>query len=477
VKQFTLRFIIFSILFVSIQTVYNQNYTAKKTKEHYLMITAPEYESTLTYFANYKRNIGFEVRVVTTNTTGKTAASIKKYIQNQYNNKSTRPTYLLLVGDVDKIPAFEGNASGTDKNKPVSDLGYVLLEGKNYLADVFLGRFSVSTIEELKNIIHKTIFMELNMNRFIKKAKFLTGDDITIKKHYMRNNFKKGHEYAIRNCFEPSGFSCETLYQPDKTKAVRALSDHPLFFMYAGHGGFSSLSGKSFVLDSRDLQIATNKVFPLVFAFACKTGNFAHPQNVSMSEAFIRAEKGAVAYFGASVNTTTDSDLVLEKKIFGAPFKNSPSNLSALINAGMRKFAKSHIVHKKVVRNLKSYNLLGDPSLNLDGIKLSQQYEISYTDSAQTVKQQEFINLSQFSVFKNPASDDFSLAYKLDNNSFVHLDLNDMLGNHIRTLLHLPDEKAGIYFHHFSLTDLPAGSYALVFKDAVKTITYIVFKQ
>ncbi len=82
----------------------------------YLIITAPIYESTLSNFANYKRNIGFEVNVVNTNTTGVIASGIKSYIQTQYNNESTRPDFVLLVGDHEDIPASGGNPSGEEKN-------------------------------------------------------------------------------------------------------------------------------------------------------------------------------------------------------------------------------------------------------------------------------------------------------------------------------------------------------------------------
>lgn len=106
----------------------------------YLMITSPTYETTLTYFANYKRNIGYDVTVVNTNTTGTTSSDIKNYIQTQYNNSSTRPDFVLLVGDHGDIPASGGNSSGEDKDDPITDLNYAKLAGDDYFADVFLGR-------------------------------------------------------------------------------------------------------------------------------------------------------------------------------------------------------------------------------------------------------------------------------------------------------------------------------------------------
>ncbi len=68
------------------------------------------------------------------------------YLQNAYNNLSTRPEFVLLVGDVDKIPGWTG--IGTPDN-PYTDLNYEMLEGTDPYADVFLGRFSVSTTAEI----------------------------------------------------------------------------------------------------------------------------------------------------------------------------------------------------------------------------------------------------------------------------------------------------------------------------------------
>jgi len=106
-----IRFFFLCCTLLFINEVYSSNSSINNesseiivpSKGRYLMITPPEFDSVLSYFAHYKRDIGFDVRVVTTDITGKTASSIKNYIQNQYNNVATRPVYVLLVGDTDKI--------------------------------------------------------------------------------------------------------------------------------------------------------------------------------------------------------------------------------------------------------------------------------------------------------------------------------------------------------------------------------------
>jgi len=336
-----------------------------QNKGRYLMITPPEWDSVLTYFANYKREIGFDVQVVTTNTTGNTVTSIKDYIQKQYDIISTRPVFVLLVGDTDKIPAYEGDASGKVEKNPISDLGYALLEGNDLFADLFLGRFSVANEKQLQNIIDKTIFMEKNMQNFAKKAVFIAGDEKkgAWNRLYMKNTFKAGHKYVITNSFIPLGFDCKRLEQPNKEEVINALSDNPLFFIYAGHGSSTSLAGNSFDFVQKDISSVTNTIFPVVFAFACKTGNFAQK---CIGEHFIREkEKGSVAYFGSSVISRTHADPIIEKKILGAALKESQS-LSEMINLGMKRFAKAAGISKKKKEiYIKSYNLLGDPSLKL----------------------------------------------------------------------------------------------------------------
>ncbi|MCU0373272.1 MAG: C25 family cysteine peptidase, partial [Ignavibacteria bacterium] len=77
------------------------NYDFKNTKgtNNYLIITGPAYESGLAPLVTHKQGLGYNVTVVNTTVTGTTNTAIKTYIQNLYNNISTRPEFILLVGD------------------------------------------------------------------------------------------------------------------------------------------------------------------------------------------------------------------------------------------------------------------------------------------------------------------------------------------------------------------------------------------
>ena len=343
------------------------------------MITAPAYENTLTYFANYKRNIGYEVNVVNTTTTGTTVESVKSYIQSQYNNLSTRPDFVLLVGDHADIPASGGNASGDDIDNPITDINYVRLFkgyleslgiylpfGDDYCPEAFIGRFSVSSTVQLQSIINKNIFMETNIHLFDKKAKFLAGEESS---NWMENQFENGHDYVVDETFEPEGYNCQKLYQPNTTDAVAAISDNPLFYIYSGHGSFIYMAGGSFSIYASNITSATNTVFPVVFSFACKTGNFAY-SSTCIGESWVQAQNsGGVAYFGSSVSTMVNSDKAIEKKIFGDAFTDE-EHIMAIINLGMKRYKDrfwSKRNQNRTLRYLKAYNLLGDPSFNILG--------------------------------------------------------------------------------------------------------------
>src|SRR5690606_25260064 len=77
------------------------NYETQNTKgtNNYLIITTPALESGLAPLVTHKQGLGFNVTVVNTTVTGTTNTAIKTYIQNLYNNISTRPEFILLVGD------------------------------------------------------------------------------------------------------------------------------------------------------------------------------------------------------------------------------------------------------------------------------------------------------------------------------------------------------------------------------------------
>ena len=342
------------------------NYEASRSTRYwplnYLIITAPEFESTITYFANYKRNLGYDVSVVTTNITTTNPLYIRLYLLALYNSLITRPTYVLLVGDDDKIPVSWGDNSTDDR--PITDYDYTLLQGNDWIPDVFLGRWPVSDVQELKTIINKTIYMEMNLSNTSKKAIFIAGQENNV----IQPQFEAGLNYVVKKTFQPIGYQCTKLYQPSDTQVEQNLSNNPRYFIYSGHGGYWSWDGISFTLSETTIDSATNTLFPFVFAFACSTGYFKNTDCIG-EHWITKPNKGAISYLGSSVSTWCHTDNVLEKKIFGNSYSDDYA-IASVINTGKNKYRIFYWGGgvNYVRRYLRSYNLLGDPSICANGV-------------------------------------------------------------------------------------------------------------
>ncbi|MCF7912281.1 MAG: T9SS type A sorting domain-containing protein [Candidatus Cloacimonetes bacterium] len=114
----------------------------------------------LAYLIDWKEKKGFDVSSVDTGETGTSNTAIKDYIQDAYNNWDNPPEYVVLVGDANgtiTIPAWYESWSGYSGT---GDLPYTQLDGTDILADVIIGRLSVNNVSELQTMIAKAINYE-----------------------------------------------------------------------------------------------------------------------------------------------------------------------------------------------------------------------------------------------------------------------------------------------------------------------------
>ncbi len=333
-------------------TSFNPNNSSKGM--NYLIITAPEYEATMQQFANYKASGGYNVAMFTTAATGTTTASIKTFIQNRYNDPNLKPEYILLVGDVEKIPYWVGTGEGT----PNTDLNYGLLQGTDHFADAFVGRFSVTSTTELQNIINKTIYMTNSIGTLPKKNVFMASTD--------NSSITEGtHNYVINTYFAPNNYDNLKLYTVTYSATTQqvsnAINDGKQFAIYSGHGGETSWAdGPPF--SQANVRALTNTIYPFVYSFACVTGSYHMTE--CFGETWIRTAKGGSSFYGSSVNSYWDEDDILEKNLIKAMFDDDLTKVTPMMDK-----AKVYLVNHygsltaTMKRYLEMYNLMGDPSL------------------------------------------------------------------------------------------------------------------
>lgn len=333
------------------------NYTSARATGtgKYLIITAPEFESGLTPLVNEKTGLGYAVTVVNTTVTGTTNTAIKTYIQNLYNNMSTRPEFILLIGDVDKIPEWVGTGEGT----PHTDLNYSCLEGSDPFADVFLGRFPIQNATQLTNMINKTLYMENAINSLPKKNVFCASND-----NYAIT--EGTHNFCIDSFFVPTVYTNIKLYSHTYSATTQQLTDalnaNQTFAIYSGHGSETSWAdGPPFNVSN--VNALTNTVFPYTYSFSCLTGSY-YLSSECFSETWVRGPKGAVVYWGSSVTSYWTEDDILQKRIFRSMFvehltKTSPSFVLGKYLT-VQYFGS---ITPTMQRYMEMYNCMGDPSI------------------------------------------------------------------------------------------------------------------
>lgn len=331
-------------------------------KGRYLIVCDPIYEHHLDSFLLHKQSLGYSVDLKTTAECGNTAAGIKNLINSRYHSFSTRPDFVVLVGDTKQIPPTSGDTSGLSISDPVTDFGYSQLDGDDFYADVMLGRFPCKSANELQTMLQKSIYMETNAPFLPKNAVFVSGTDDRL---IMQYTFKAAHKDVIRDAFQPAGYTCNLLLQPNINTLRNALNNNPLFFIYSGHGNTEAMViSNNTIINETFVDLGSNNSFPIVFSFACLTNNYGITEFLGHN--FLRSSKGGVAYFGSSVNSNNLIDNKIERYILRDEFQRSPY-LGQMILLAKNTYRKSYFnrFFYKTERYIKAYNLLGDPALCL----------------------------------------------------------------------------------------------------------------
>ncbi len=343
---------------------YTGNAPKSGKKGKLLIITAPQYEQGLTLFKQYKDNIGIDTRIVSTTTTGTGGEQIADYIKSS----SFKPDFVLLVGSVSTIPAM---------SVPITDYGYRNFKDKaTKYGDVFLGRWPVASKTELANVINKTIVMEYKLFITERRVALLAGHGDIV-------SYKRGNKEAIKG-FEKHNYNCEKYEEVTINDITTLQNNYPTWMIYSGIGCKSDCSWNYFNDNcNRSIKksfFLKNDIFPLVFSFAGFDGNYSNANSMAMG---VVGNRGPVSYFGPSDQTLGTYDEIIESKILGKSL--GQNYIGAIATKGMTRFA--HYFWQRSEKNnrifhLRTYNLMGDPSLNRLGYGTQSTYNFDETFTA-----------------------------------------------------------------------------------------------
>ena len=266
----------------------------------YVIVADRMFDGYLEDFIRWKTQKGFQVIVAFTDEIGATQAAIQSYLHGLYNNATVddpAPSFILFVGDTQQIPSYTGTSS-----LKVTDVYYASVDG-DYFPEMYYGRFSARTVEELMPQIEKTLYYEQYQfadPSYLDRATLIAGwDDYwnlqiaqpTIR-YGMENWFNEDHGYSeVHPYFGPDDY--DGCYD-DEMVSVSVIN-------YTAHCS-ETVWGTPALSSSGIKKMRNEGFYPLAIGNCCESSQFGYGECIG--ETWVRADKkGAVCYLGSAPST------------------------------------------------------------------------------------------------------------------------------------------------------------------------------
>jgi hypothetical protein len=284
--------------------IYNHHFLNFKKQGRYdpvldqgnmLVIVYDSFWDEMIPFVNWKNIKGILTEMVKVSDIGN-AESIKTYIANYYNSNGL--TYVLLVGDDAQVPTYYPTYHASDPT-------YSYIVGNDHYPDLFVGRFSAETVDQLQTQIERTLEYEQLPQTgadWYKKGLGVAsnqgpGDDGEYDDEHMDNIRDKLLAYTYIQVDQSYDYTGTTAYIAASLNEGRSITN------YCGHGSPTSW-GNGGGFSNSDVDALTNdNMLPFITSVACNNGEF--DGYTCFAEAWMRATNngeptGSIANFMSS---------------------------------------------------------------------------------------------------------------------------------------------------------------------------------
>jgi hypothetical protein len=275
-----------------------------------VIITDTAFRKQLEPFFRWKTQKGFKLKVLYKGAglAGNNYTELKDTLAKIYNASSENdppPEYLLIIGDVSRVPYF-----GTGN---VTDMYYGEFDGNgDYLPDMYVGRLPVEDTTQLKSAVRKIIqyekFQFADTNKFYSRALITSGNDAGY-----ANTMNGQVQYALSNYLNVSNKIDEShFYYPQSTNtavedSIKRLINNGLSFInYTGHG--ESEGWLDPTIKTAQAALLENKnMYPFIISNACRTAQFNSATSLG-NKMVLATDKGAIGFIGCSNDSYWDED-------------------------------------------------------------------------------------------------------------------------------------------------------------------------
>jgi gingipain R len=373
-------------LFINNSVVQGRGYPTGEEGEILIICHTPWVDEMQPYI-DWKRTIGRKTTIVPTSaiTQPLTAANIKTYISNFYNDPDNDLAFVLFVGDSPQIPAYP--ASGAQ-----SDVEYGKLAGGDHYLEILIGRMSAENAAHVQTQVQRTIHYERDLNTT--DTWLSTGMGIARNEWGAGPNHPYGHDgqendyrhidnirnrmldYGYTTVYQDYDGNCPGIPNTNATIMSQHFNDGVSMTNFCNHGLQQSWSvGNYSNTEVNALQNAGKLSY--IFSVACNNGEFMWYGGPCFAEAWMRATKdgqpiGAIATFMATISLDWGPTMTAQDEFANicldlpSPYGPNQPGIKRTI-AGAMLNGSQKMIMRHGNGNLADYNswlVFGDPTLN-----------------------------------------------------------------------------------------------------------------
>jgi adenylate kinase family enzyme len=316
-----------------------RNESNKTDSKNYIIITHSEFESQAEALANWKRQLGYSVEIVSNENWS--AETVKTAIESRYESWTPKPDYFVIIGDHSGSFEVPGEIHDTQDGSETfaSDLYFACMDGSgDWHPDMAHGRISVASVDEAEIVINKIIDYEKNptdemsfYENILNCAQYQDDDDdgyadrrFCHTSEEIRDYLQDVHAYTseriyytstsadITNLHYNAGYYSSGQLLPDELRDlsfnwnggsshITNAIDNGKFMVFHRDHGYVGGSGWAhpYYTTSSINNLNNQNLLPVVFSINCHTGEFQLPN--CFSEKLLRVDnKGAVGVVGAA---------------------------------------------------------------------------------------------------------------------------------------------------------------------------------
>jgi len=280
-----------------------------------LIIVYDDFWDSMLPFVNWKNTKGIPTEMVKVSEIGN-ANAIKLYIEQYYADNGL--TFVLLVGDADEVPTLYTSPY----TYGASDPSYSYIVGSDNYQDLFIGRFSAESPEDVDTQVERSIEYERDPQiggEWYHKGTGIAsnqgpGDD---------GEYDDEHMDFIRDDLLVYTYTeVDQIYDPYATSTMvsNALNEGRSIVNYCGHGSITSWGSSGF--SNSDINALTNdNMLPFICCVACNNGEF-DGYTTCFAETWLRATNngnneptGAIGVFASTQSQSWDPPMDAEDEI------------------------------------------------------------------------------------------------------------------------------------------------------------------